>query len=91
MYEKLITFKYFLTRTFSILRHSDAIAPFPGGFGTTDEGYEDIITEPAIHQIEATPEEVEDNDFVHLSGIAFGFSRRGNSRLRKFIDVLNNY
>jgi uncharacterized protein (TIGR00730 family) len=38
--KKLITFKYFFTRKLIFLRHSDAIALFPGGFGTLDEGYE---------------------------------------------------
>ena len=38
--KKLITFKYFFTRKLTFLRHSDAIALFPGGFGTLDEGYE---------------------------------------------------
>lgn len=37
---KLITFKYFFTRKLTFIRHSDAIALFPGGFGTLDEGYE---------------------------------------------------
>jgi uncharacterized protein (TIGR00730 family) len=38
--KKLITFKYFFTRKFTFVRHSDALALFPGGFGTLDEGYE---------------------------------------------------
>lgn len=38
--KKLITFKYFFTRKLTFIRHSDAIALFPGGFGTLDEGYE---------------------------------------------------
>jgi hypothetical protein len=38
--EKLITFKYFFTRKLTFIRHSDALALFPGGFGTLDEGYE---------------------------------------------------
>jgi hypothetical protein len=38
--EKLVTFKYFFTRKLIFIRHSDAIALFPGGFGTMDEGYE---------------------------------------------------
>jgi uncharacterized protein (TIGR00730 family) len=38
--KKLITFKYFFTRKLIFVRHSDAIALFPGGFGTLDEGYE---------------------------------------------------
>jgi uncharacterized protein (TIGR00730 family) len=40
--KKLITFKYFFTRKLTFLRQSDAIALFPGGFGTLDEGYEAI-------------------------------------------------
>jgi len=39
---KLVTFKYFFTRKITFIRHSDAIALFPGGFGTMDEGYEAI-------------------------------------------------
>ena len=38
--EKLVTFKYFFTSKLTFIRHSDAIALFPGGFGTLDEGYE---------------------------------------------------
>ena len=38
--QKLIHFKYFFTRKFTFVRHSDALALFPGGFGTLDEGYE---------------------------------------------------
>ena len=38
--KKLITFKYFFTRKLIFIRHSDAIALFPGGYGTMDEGYE---------------------------------------------------
>jgi uncharacterized protein (TIGR00730 family) len=38
--KKLVTFRYFFTRKLIFIRHSDAIALFPGGFGTMDEGYE---------------------------------------------------
>jgi hypothetical protein len=38
--KKLVTFKYFFTRKLTFLRQADAIALFPGGFGTLDEGYE---------------------------------------------------
>jgi uncharacterized protein (TIGR00730 family) len=191
--KKLVTFKYFFTRKLIFLRHSDAIALYPGGFGTMDEGYEaltlmqtgksrlmplvlidrpggtywktwdkqirehllrdqlispddlhlyqftddtdeavrwitrfyrnfhssrfvndlfvirlkrspseaaleglnedfaDIVTEPKIEIIEPTPEEREDEDFVELPRIAFGFNRRDYGRLRQMIDVLNNY
>lgn len=37
---KLITFRYFFTRKLMFLSHSDAVAAFPGGFGTQDELYE---------------------------------------------------
>lgn len=37
---KLITFKYFFTRKLLFMKESDAIALFPGGFGTHDEGFE---------------------------------------------------
>ena len=40
--KKLITFKYFFTRKLTFVRHSDALALFPGGFGTLDEGYETL-------------------------------------------------
>jgi uncharacterized protein (TIGR00730 family) len=189
--KKLITFKYFFTRKLIFIRHSDAIALFPGGFGTLDEGYEaltlmqtgksqimplvlidrpggtywktwdknirehllrnqlispedlylyqitddadqaakwitrfyrnfhstrfvkdlliirlkyaptdsaiealnedfaDIITGEKIHPTEPKPEERDDEDFVELHRIAFGFDRRNYGRLRQLIDVLN--
>lgn len=37
---KLIHFKYFFTRKLFLLRESDAIGVFPGGFGTQDEAFE---------------------------------------------------
>ncbi|NJN87833.1 MAG: LOG family protein [Leptolyngbyaceae cyanobacterium SL_7_1] len=39
---KLIDFKYFFTRKLFFLRESDALALFPGGFGTLDEAFECI-------------------------------------------------
>lgn len=39
---KLIEFKYFFTRKLFLLRESDAVALFPGGFGTQDEAFECI-------------------------------------------------
>lgn len=38
--DKLIDFKYFFTRKLFFLRESDALALFPGGFGTQDEAFE---------------------------------------------------
>ncbi len=40
--DKLIEFKYFFTRKLFFLRESDAIALFPGGFGTQDEAFETL-------------------------------------------------
>jgi uncharacterized protein (TIGR00730 family) len=40
--DKLINFKYFFTRKLFFLRESDAIALFPGGFGTQDEAFETL-------------------------------------------------
>jgi uncharacterized protein (TIGR00730 family) len=39
---KLINFKYFFTRKLFFLKESDAIALFPGGFGTQDEAFESL-------------------------------------------------
>ena len=37
---KLITFKYFFTRKLFLVKEANAIALFPGGFGTMDESFE---------------------------------------------------
>ncbi len=37
---KLLQFKYFFTRKLFFLRETDAVAAFPGGYGTMDELYE---------------------------------------------------
>lgn len=39
---KLVPFKYFFTRKLFFLKESDALALFPGGFGTQDEAFECI-------------------------------------------------
>jgi uncharacterized protein (TIGR00730 family) len=37
---KLMTFRYFFTRKLTFIKESHALALFPGGFGTMDEGFE---------------------------------------------------
>ncbi len=39
---KLMHLKYFFTRKLLFVKESDAIALFPGGFGTLDEGFESL-------------------------------------------------
>lgn len=39
---KLLDFRYFFTRKLFFLKESDAIALFPGGFGTQDEAFESL-------------------------------------------------
>ncbi len=39
---KLITFKYFFTRKLFFVMEAHAVALFPGGFGTHDEGFETL-------------------------------------------------
>jgi hypothetical protein len=38
--EKLILFRYFFTRKLMFISQAEAVALFPGGFGTMDEAYE---------------------------------------------------
>ena len=40
--EKLIVFHYFFTRKLFFLKEADALALFPGGFGTNDEAFESL-------------------------------------------------
>ena len=39
---KLINFRYFFTRKLMFMSHADAVAVFPGGFGTHDELFETL-------------------------------------------------
>ena len=39
---KLVNFRYFFTRKLMFVSHSDAVACFPGGFGTMDEIFETL-------------------------------------------------
>jgi uncharacterized protein (TIGR00730 family) len=40
---KLVNFKYFFTRKLLFIKEASAIALFPGGFGTQDEGFEALV------------------------------------------------
>jgi hypothetical protein len=40
--EKLVTFRYFFTRKLMFVSQADALAMFPGGFGTQDECFETL-------------------------------------------------
>jgi hypothetical protein len=40
---KLINFRYFFTRKLMFMSHADAVAAFPGGFGTQDELFESLV------------------------------------------------
>lgn len=64
-------------------------APSDSAIEAMNEDFADIIVGVPIQRIEATPEEKEDDDYVSLPRIAFGFNRRDYGRLRQLYDVLN--
>lgn len=66
-------------------------APSPESLHGLNEDFADLITGEKIHIIEPTPEEKEDNQFLDLPRIAFGFNRKDYGRLRHLIDVLNSF
>lgn len=49
---KLVSFKYFFTRKLIFVKEARAIALFPGGFGTQDEGFESLTL---IQTLKTTP------------------------------------
>ena len=63
--------------------------PTASAIEAMNEDFADIIVGPPIQKIEATPEEIDDDDNVALPRIAFGFNRRDYGRLRQLYDVLN--
>jgi hypothetical protein len=64
-------------------------APSPERLKTLNAEFADIVVRGEMEVIEATPEEVADNDHVDLARIAFRFDRHHWSRLRMLIDCLN--
>jgi uncharacterized protein (TIGR00730 family) len=64
-------------------------APSRSALVALNEDFSDLIVGQPIQAIEATPEEIADEDHIELPRIAFGFNRRDYGRLRQLIDVLN--
>ncbi|MFQ5590117.1 MAG: LOG family protein [Phycisphaerae bacterium] len=52
---KLVNFKYFFTRKLIFVKEADAIALFPGGFGTQDEGFESLTL---VQTLKTTPKPI---------------------------------
>jgi len=55
-----------------------------------NEDFADIVVEGRIERVEATQAEIDDDDALDLSRIAFVFDRRQFGRLRVLIDRLND-
>jgi uncharacterized protein (TIGR00730 family) len=65
-------------------------APSPAALKELNSDFADIVVRGEIEVIDATPEEIADDDHVDLARIAFRFDRHGWSRLRMLIDRLND-
>ncbi len=63
--------------------------PTDSAVAALNEDFAGIISGEPFRVIPVTPEEIEDNDHVELTRLAFGFNRREYGRLRQLIDVLN--
>jgi uncharacterized protein (TIGR00730 family) len=63
--------------------------PPPSTITALNKNFADIIKGAPIKSIKPTPEEIEDQDNLHLARIAFDFNRRDYGRLWQLIDVLN--
>src|SRR5688572_3556012 len=66
-------------------------APSQHAIDGLNQDFKDIISGDPVQAIEPTPEEREDNAYLELPRIAFGFNRRDYGRLRQMIDVLNSF
>ena len=64
-------------------------APSPDALAALNRDFADIVTRGQIEVIDATPDEIADDDHVDLARIAFRFDRHGWARLRMLIDRLN--
>jgi uncharacterized protein (TIGR00730 family) len=92
---KLINFKYFFVRKLIFIKETDAVALFPGGFGTLDEGFE-VLTLVQTGKSEPMPIVFVDapggtywkNWFEYLKGhlLARGLISEEDLHLFKFTD-----
>jgi uncharacterized protein (TIGR00730 family) len=64
-------------------------APPASALATMSKDFADIIVGGKIEAIKPTPDEVEDEEHLDLTRIAFQFNRRDYGRLRQLLDVLN--
>jgi hypothetical protein len=64
-------------------------APTPADLLALNRDFADIVVRGEIEAVDATPEEIADDDHVDLARIAFRFDRHGWARLRMLIDRLN--
>lgn len=94
---KVINFKYFFTRKLFFLKESDALALFPGGFGTLDEAFESLTLSqtgkhgPAPLVLIDCPGENywhDWNDFVHKQLLRRGLISPQDSSLYTITDNL---
>jgi uncharacterized protein (TIGR00730 family) len=65
-------------------------APSPEQLAALNEDFADIVVRGEIEIVDATAEEVADDDHVDLARVAFRFDRHRWSRLRMLIDRLND-
>src|SRR2546430_892323 len=87
---KLITFKYFFTRKLFLVKEANAVALFPGGFGTMDEGFE-LLTLMQTGKATLVPIDRELNEFPELPRLILPFNRNSYARLRQLIDFVNGF
>ncbi len=65
--------------------------PSDAGVAALNEDFADLVAGEKFTRIETTAEERDDEDWVELPQIAFGFNRRDYGRLRQLIEALNHW
>jgi uncharacterized protein (TIGR00730 family) len=66
-------------------------APTDDVLSSLTSEFSDIVARGSIERVEASPEEVADDDDLHLERVAVWFDRFGWARLRQLIDRLNEH